>query len=135
MGVKSERERRKDERVLEKARQILASRQYDEELKLALQSEVKVNLRNIVSYSHYYQGARKALGYAKAIAENPVKGDEKVYRLAELELALKSLRNVQLFLEGTYEIGYRNFETDKKGKIIKCEAYFCQRVEILSEVK
>ena len=49
--------------------------------------------------------------------------DEDVYLKAELELIEASLENAEKFLSGS-PIGYRNHERNKRGKLVKCEAYF-----------
>ena len=55
-----------------------------------------------------------------------VKGDKDdgVYLQAELDLIGSSQDAVRHFLCGDYRIHYRNHERDKKGKLIKVEAYF-----------
>lgn len=41
---------------------------------------------------------------------------------------------MQLSLDGVYDIMYRNHER-KKGKLIRCEAYFADRYKNFEEVK
>ena len=50
--------------------------------------------------------------------------DDAVYEKAELDLILSSQDNTRHFLCGDYRIHYRNHKRDKKGKLIKVEAYF-----------
>ena len=50
--------------------------------------------------------------------------DDAVYVKAELDMILSSLDNTRHFLCGDYRIHYRNHERDKKGRLIKVEAYF-----------
>lgn len=49
--------------------------------------------------------------------------DSKVYHEAIVQLILDNLDNTQKFLMEK-PIGYRNHERDKKGRLIKCDAYF-----------
>lgn len=76
-------------------------------------------------YGAYYLGALQSA--TKIIEEyigRPCNGDGKVYRDAELRLITSDKRSMQLYMEGVKRIHYRNHERDKKGKLIKCEAYF-----------
>jgi len=79
-------------------------------------------------YGAYYLGALLA---AKKVIEliygEEWKGMEKPYREATLSLITKDKRSMQLFMEGCYEICYRNHVRDKKGKVKSCEAYFAER--------
>ena len=50
--------------------------------------------------------------------------DDAVYLQAELDLIVSSQDNTRHFLCGDYRIHYRNHQRDKKGKLIKVEAYF-----------
>lgn len=70
-------------------------------------------------------GARTALLRLKEDIEDlgRIKGDELVYFLAEMELALNDLENADKYISGA-KIGYRNHIRNKKKKLIKCEAYF-----------
>ena len=49
--------------------------------------------------------------------------EERIYLKAEFDLIMSDLGNTDKWLQG-YRIGYRNHQTDKKGKLISCEAYF-----------
>lgn len=122
-----------EDKILAKAKQIIERRQDEMELKLAIENEPKVDLRKILYYSAYYQGVRAGLNTALSIAENPTKGEERIYLEAEIRNAVSSLRNCQLFLDGT-EIRYRNHQRDKKGKLVKCEAYFVERINVIREL-
>ena len=89
-------------------------------------------MENLHEWSIKMQGARDML---LAIVERVPPGkfyldywrtntkDNKVYHNAIVALVLSDLRNVHSFLAGQ-RIGYRNFRTDKKGKLVSCEAYF-----------
>lgn len=49
--------------------------------------------------------------------------DERIYLKAEYDLIMSDLKNTDKWIQG-YRIGYRNYQKDKKGKLISCEAYF-----------
>lgn len=49
--------------------------------------------------------------------------EERIYLKAEYDLIMSDLRNTDKWIQG-YRIGYRNYQTDKKGNLISCEAYF-----------
>lgn len=51
------------------------------------------------------------------------KCDDLVYNRAEIDLALSSIDNCRRFLEG-FTIHYKDHIRDKKGKLIKCTAYY-----------
>lgn len=105
---------------------IIAQVQGILERRMAVQTDIKINLQNLVHYSAYYQGARNAADRLIPYVVRNFRGDEKVYIKAELDLVISNLRNIQLWLDGT-QIRYRNHERDKKGKLTKCEAYFVER--------
>ena len=50
--------------------------------------------------------------------------DDAVYLKDELDMIASSQDNTRHFLCGDYRIHYRNHQRDKKGKLIKVEAYF-----------
>ena len=83
-----------------------------------------------ITYSIEYYGAYHlgALIAANKIIEEyinkPFVGEEKVYRDAELRLITHDKRSMQLWLDGCHRIGYRNHERNKKGKLVRCEAFF-----------
>ena len=51
------------------------------------------------------------------------RSEDRVYTKAIFTLLSSDLKNVQEYLLGT-NIGFRNHVRDKKGKLIRCEAYF-----------
>ena len=86
---------------------------------------------NLHEWSERMQGAREML-LAIIDSVNASKGrflldsagkDSKVYHDAIVRLILDNLDNTQKFLMKK-PIGYRNHVRDKKGKLIRCEAYF-----------
>lgn len=127
---------KKEDKIIEQARQILERRQ-DERAKLfAVEHDIKINVQRLAMYASYYQGARMiGVRVLEQICQDrKPKGEDWVYLEAEWRLATSSVRNMQLYMDGT-EIRYRNHEKDKKGHIIKCEAYFVERHTIFTEVK
>lgn len=129
------------ERKLEKAKkyylEALKAFESDEEKRLALLYEPKVNLRSIMQFSAYMQGARMAvLRYGEWIkhGQRGRKGEERIYLDAEYKLITSDLRHTALWLEGTTSIYYRNHVRDKKGKLVSVEAYFGERVIRVREI-
>lgn len=102
-----------------------------EEERLAALHEPKVNLQNIIQWSAYMQGARKAFLW---MLENENQYDNKVYKQAVLKLITSELRYTGMFLTEQNEICFRNHKCDKKGKLVSVEAYFAERVTIYREV-
>lgn len=119
--------REKEDKIIAQAQDIL-------ERRMAVETDIKINLQNLVYYSAYYQGARNVAEKLIPYVMQNYRGDEKVYIKAELDLITSSLRNMQFWLDET-QIRYRNHERDKKGKLTKCEAYFVERETITREVK
>jgi hypothetical protein len=85
----------------------------------------KLNLRNVMNCSAYYRGARAAI--LKLVNEYQVRipEQEKVYDNAFFKLITASLDNTRRFIDGQ-QIRYRNHERNKRGKLVKCEAYFVE---------
>ena len=106
---------------------------HEEEIQTALEQPIQLNLTNVRQYSAYYQGARAGLIKAMEWSMMRMKGEEKVYVQAELDLIKKDLRHAEMFLSGQ-PIRYRNHEWKGK-KLIKCEAYFFESVTIDIEVE
>lgn len=87
-------------------------------------------------YGAYYLGALTAVNkFVEQYISKPWTGENKVYRDAEIRLITKDKRSMQLFLDGVYDIMYRNHERNAKGKLIRCEAYFANRYKNFEEVK
>lgn len=122
---------------LEKAKQWyleeLKKFEADEEKRLAVLHQPKVNLLNIQHYSAYYQGARMALIRFNDDSFGDGK-NSKIYKDAVFKLITSDIRYMQMYLDGCYDICYRNHKTDKKGKLISCEAYFAEKVTIYKEL-
>ena len=83
---------------------------------------------NLHEWSNRMQGAREML--IKLYEENMIimpvgvkRSEDRVYTKAIVNMLASDLKNVHEYLLGT-NIGFRNHVTDKKGKLISCEAYF-----------
>lgn len=125
-----------EDRIVEKARQILEARE-DERAKLfAVEHDIKINVQRLAMYASYYQGARVVgMKVLEKIPElRKARTDAWVYIEAEWKLYTSSVRNMQLYLDET-EVRFRNHQRDKKGKLISVEAYFVQRREVVTEIK
>jgi hypothetical protein len=87
-------------------------------------------------YASYYQGAREiGVKILNSIPQlRSTRGEEWLYLEAEWRLYTESVRNMQLYMDG-YEVRYRNHQKDKRGKLIRCEAYFVERRTIFTEKK
>ena len=109
--------------------------EFEELRKVAAIVTHKLDMRKLATYSAYLQGARTAmLAFCNEFPQI-FKGKQAVYNKAVVELATSSLRNTDLFLSGEYQIHFRNHENNKKGKCVKCEAYFAEQVTTNVEVK
>ena len=103
----------------------------DEEMRLASEYEIKVNLLNIRDYSAFLQGARRAMC---SWSEYEHLQDNKVYKDAIVRLITSNLRYMDMFLTQSHEMRFKNHQHDKKGNLIKVEAYFAEKVTVYREV-
>jgi len=77
------------------------------------------------------------------LLEEPHKGnlrkaaaEAKIYNKAVIDLLLSSKDAADRFIAQDYdEIRYTDHERDKKGKLVKCRAYFAKQVTTYQEVK
>lgn len=124
-----------EDKIIYQAREILERRE-DERAKLfAVEHEIKINVQRLAMYASYYQGARMiGVKVLEGIQNRKPKGDDWVYLEAEWRLYTESVRNMQLYMDG-YEVRYRNHQKDKRGKLIRCEAYFVERRTVFTEKK
>jgi hypothetical protein len=115
---------------------IIAQAQDILERRMAVEKDIKINLRNLVYYGAYYQGAIMAVMKVtdSLLSGNKPKKDDWVYLKSEWELITSCKRNMQLYLDGT-EIRYRNHQRNKKGKLESVEAYFVEHRNIIQEIK
>ena len=83
---------------------------------------------NLMVESYQLMGARQMLQRildSYIIKPKAKQGkDDDVYLKAELSMILSSTNNTLHFLCGDYRIHYRNHQRDKKGRLIKVEAYY-----------
>ena len=123
-----------EKQQIERAQKILEAHEDERAKRFAIENEVKIDLHNMIFYAAYYQGALMAAKELMPYAKWNAKGDDRVYRDAELALITQSKRTMELFMDNT-QILYRNHEREKKGKLVKCEAYFAQKQACFKEVK
>ena len=107
------------------------------------QAEAKA-LRNLRIWSWYMRGARMMLLRLREhlLTDEPhpngakkVTADDKVINKAILDLILSSKENIDRFLMEQYDIRLTDHEKDKKGKLVKCRAYFAKKVVKYEEIK
>lgn len=122
-----------EKKTIESALAILEAHDDERAKRFAVDNDVKIDLHKMVFYAAYYQGALMAARSVMSYALQNAKGEDIVYRDAELALITQSKRTMELFMDGT-QIRYRNHERDKKGRLIKCEAYFYKEQRIIQEV-
>lgn len=114
---------------------IIAQAQDIIERRLAVEKDIKVNLRHIAMYAAHYQGALMAVKeVTKSLLINKPKKDDWIYLKAEWDFITSSIRNMQLWLDGT-EIRCRNHKRNKKGKLESVECYFVEQRNVITEVK
>lgn len=119
--------REQEEKIIKQAQDIL-------ERRMAAETDIKINLQNLLYYSAYYQGARIAAEKLIPYVMQNYRGDIKAYIKAELDTITSSKRNMQLWLDGT-QMCFRNHKRDKKGKLESCECYFVEQRNVIQEVK
>lgn len=130
---------KKNEKRLERAKkeylEALKAYEQDEEMRLAMIHQPKVNLHNIMYYSAYMQGARMAIVRFGEMYMPKSKSEEAVYSRAVFKLITSDIRYTALFLSGDHNIGYRNHKRDKRGKLESVEAYFAEQKVVYKEVE
>ena len=122
-----------EKKTIERALAILEAHDDERAKRFAVENDVKIDLHKMVFYAAYYQGALMAARSMVSYALQNAKGEDIVYRDAELALITQSKRTMELFMDGT-QIRYRNHERDKKCRLTKCEAYFYKEQQIIQEV-
>lgn len=95
------------------------------ESELAERMADKVSLQKVMHYAAYYSGARAAIRTLIESYQLRLQGQEKIYDEAMFKLITASLDNTRRFMDKQL-IGYRNHERNKRGKLVKCEAYFME---------
>ena len=130
---------KKNEKRLERAKreylEALKVYERDEEMRLAMIHQPKVNLQNIMYYSAYMQGARMAIVRFGEMYMPESKSEEAVYSRAVFKLITSDIRYTALFLSGDHDIRYRNYKRDKRGKLESVEAYFAEPKVVYKEVE
>lgn len=100
--------------------------------------------KNIFLYDLYLQGARDMVLKLREhlLLEEPHPGDarkvtmdDKVINKATVDLILSSKTNCDRFLMEEFEIHLTDHEKDRKGKLVKCRAFFAKKVVGFVEVK
>lgn len=116
-----------EDKIIQQAQDIL-------ERRMAAETDIKINLQNLLYYSAYYQGARIAAEKLIPYVMQNYRGDDKVYIKAELGMITSSKRNMQLWLDGT-PMRYRNCKRNKNGKLESVDCYFVEYRTTVNEVK
>ena len=100
-------------------------------------------LRHLHIWSWYMKGAREMLLRLREYfltdephtrREGKVTAEDRVMNRALLDLILSSKQNVERFLLEEYEMRFTDHERDKKGRLVKCRAYFAKKVSRYEEV-
>lgn len=116
-----------EDQIIRQAQDIL-------ERRIAVETDIKINLQNVVYYGAYLLGAQITAEKLIPYVMQNYRGDDKAYIKAELDMITSSKRNMQLFLDGT-QMCFRNHKRDKKGKLESCECYFVEQRNVITEVK
>jgi len=119
--------REQEDKIIAQAKDIL-------ERRMAVEKDIKINLRNVMYYGAYLLGAQVVAEKLIPYVMQNYRGDDKVYIKAELDTITSSKRNMQLWLEDT-PMRYRNHKRNKKGKIESVECYFVEYKNVIKEVK
>lgn len=102
-----------------------------------------VHFLKLMPWSWYIRGARDMLLRLREhhLCEEPhpnlqfkPKAEDKIYNKAFLDLIMESKDNVDRFLLEDYILRYTDFGRDKKGRLIKCRAYFAKKVVKYEEI-
>ena len=96
---------------------------------------VNVSLHSVRYYAAYCQALREAYGKLLPLIIARLKGDEKVYKKAECDLCMSCMDACYDYHVGTYRIGYKDHVRDKKGKLVKCTAYFFKKTTVKTEIR
>lgn len=93
------------------------------EIELAERMADKLSLQKVMYYAAYYSGARAAILLLRDVYQIRIPSQEKIYDEALFKLITASLDSTRRFID-KQQICYRNHERNKRGKLVKCEAYF-----------
>jgi hypothetical protein len=119
--------REQEDKIIAQAQDIL-------ERRMAVEMNIKINLKNVMYYGAYLLGAQMAAKKLIPYVMQNWRGDDKVYIKAELDLIMASKRNMQLWLDNT-QMRYRNHKHNTKGKLESVECYFVEYRNVITEVK
>lgn len=98
------------------------------------------HLRKLQMWAWYIKGAREMLlrlrqhGLCNEPHDFKTTKEDAVAHKATLDLIMSSKENVDRFLMEEYEIRLTDHEKDKKGKLVKCRAYFARKVVKYEEI-
>lgn len=96
---------------------------------------VQVPLHKVQFYAAYMQGMREA--YLKLFPKliTSSKKADRPYLEAEYKLLTSCVNACYDYHTDKYEIRYKDFVKDRKGKLVSCTAYFARKIEMITEVK
>lgn len=100
------------------------------------------HFRSLTAWSYYISGARDMalrmrehfLTQESHHSTGKITKDDLVINKAIIDLILSSKKNTDRFLMEQYEIRLTDHVKDKKGKLVKCRAYFAKKVVKYEEV-
>ena len=101
-------------------------------------------LRRLPIWAWYIRGARDMILRLREylLCEEPHAGDtkkvtreDKIANKAILDMIMYNKDNIDRFLMGQYEIRFTDHEKDKKGRLVKCRAYFAKKIVTYKEVE
>ena len=131
------RKKSRAERLMETYKRLyleyLKQFESEEELRLAVEHQPKVNLNNIMHWSAYLQGARRAFLLMHEYYK-PKRGEDAIYTDAVFKLITSDLRYTGMFLTQSHDLLFKNHKHDNKGKLVSVEAYFAEKVTIYRKV-
>ena len=110
-----------------------------EQKNLVKQAEA-AHLRKLQIWAWYIRGAREMVlrlrehGLCNEPHDFKTTKEDAVVNKATLDLILSSKENVDRFLMEEYEIRFTDHKYDKKGKLMKCRAYFARKVVKYEEI-
>ena len=96
-----------------------------------------VNLRRLHDWACYTEGARMMLLKLREhfLCDEPYpsldirkRSEDKIHNKAILDLILSDKDNVARFLMEEYDIRFTDHRRDSKGKLVKCRAYFAEKI-------
>jgi len=95
---------------------------------------ISVPIDRVQVYGGFCRGLQDVYKELYPIIIKQSRGEDKVYRQAEYELCMSSAKSCYDFHVGTFKVGYKDFERDKKGRLLRCKAYFFKDTTIRTEI-